>query len=317
MAARTSVRQSTQVRASDTYDDTLDPATRSDLETAAANIQEDLNALRSVINKIMRNALTGNWYDDVPSLANIDGETKQRGLSLLNTDLDDLELKRVLCRSQVLTDISVAASENWVILNVSSAEAPTQVSAIGAGTDRGAVTALSAFSAGAFEANEIIEVAGENAASPKNLVIVRDAANGKPILSSNRAVYGLVQSENTATNGTAFDDVSGGDRVKLSFIRQNAAFDGLEACPVGDIASKTINYVYVFRDRLEDFLESCLLGNENFLTPGVGGGGASIPATKEGQVLYSEDGSTFVPRTPITGNFGWMINEQGQLLVRG
>lgn len=288
--SRTFVRQDTQIRNSDAYTDTLNPGTRSDLETTATNIEEDLNGLRSVVNKILLNSLGGNWYDDIPSFSNLDGETKQRGLTLLNSELDALEVKRVLCRAQVLTDITVTAAQNWEILTVASSEAPTQVSAIGAGTDRGAVTALSAFNGGAFAAHELVEVAGTNAISPKNLVTVRDSTTGQIIQSSGRDVYGLLQSESTATSGTAFDDVSTGDRVKISFVRLNATLDDLEAVPVGDIAGTTINYAYVIRDRFEDFPEDCFLPNGNFVDQST-----AVDVTR--QRAYDNQGTTVVTTT--------------------
>jgi len=36
-----------------------------------------------------------------------------------------------------------------------------------------------------------------------------------------------------------------------------------------------------------------------------------------GQILISIDGVTFEPRTPLTTDEGWLVNNQGTLLVVG
>jgi hypothetical protein len=64
--ARTLVRQIRDIRNSDTYDDTKDPGVA--LETDAAEIEFDLNALRSMIKRIIHGADAGNWYDDPVSI---------------------------------------------------------------------------------------------------------------------------------------------------------------------------------------------------------------------------------------------------------
>ncbi len=46
-------------------------------------------------------------------------------------------------------------------------------------------------------------------------------------------------------------------------------------------------------------------------------GGGSLPsATAVGQVLFSEDGSTFTVEDPVTSCNGWLVNEDGQHLVK-
>jgi hypothetical protein len=48
---------------------------------------------------------------------------------------------------------------------------------------------------------------------------------------------------------------------------------------------------------------------------GEGGGGVPIAAQTVGQVLFSINGSTFTPSLPITSNQGWLVNDQGILVV--
>lgn len=277
--ARSLLRQDTQIHNSEAYDDTV--AAGATLESAAVTLEDDLNALRSQVNRILDATGGGNWYDAISTV-----NSKTRSLLQLNTDLDDLEEKKILCRANVLTDVSVPAAQNWVILDVSSSEAPTQVAAV-ALTQNGAVVAQSALSAGAFDVHEVIEIAGPDATNPKNLVIVRAAADGQVIQSAGRDVFGLLQYESTGADGGSFDDVSGGNRAKISFVRMNATYDDLEAVPVGDIASTDVNYHYVYRNNLDNLTEDCTLSNLNFVDQS-----ASIDVTR--QNAYDNQGTASV-----------------------
>lgn len=44
---------------------------------------------------------------------------------------------------------------------------------------------------------------------------------------------------------------------------------------------------------------------------------SSLSATAVGQILISLDGSTFEPHLPLTSEDGWLVNEDGELLVVG
>lgn len=255
--ARTFIRQDTQVRNSDAYDDTL--AAGVTLESGSTEIERDLNALRSQTKRAIYADSAGDWYADIPTV-----NGKKRAISALNTDLDDIEEKKFLFRAQILTDISVTAAQNWEILSVAGSETPTVVRAT-ALTVNGAVTAASAFSGAGFNVHELVEISGFDATTPKNLCAVRDSTTGQIIQSSGRDIYALLQAESTGTDGTAFNDTSGGNRAKLSFVRMTAALDDLEACPVADIAGKTINYVYVRRINLDAIPEQAFLSDSVFI----------------------------------------------------
>jgi hypothetical protein len=43
----------------------------------------------------------------------------------------------------------------------------------------------------------------------------------------------------------------------------------------------------------------------------------NVVATRVGQVLYSKDGTDFVPTTPLCGATGWLSNNDGTLLYPG
>ena len=254
--ARTFIRQETQIRNSDDYDDTI--AAGASLETQT-HIEGDLNALRSQLKRAIWDDGAGNWYDDIPTI-----NSKKRAIRDLNFDLDDLESKKMLFRATLLTDITVTALQNWELLAVASSETPSVVAAVATTVD-GAVVAQSALNGAGFNVHELIELSGAVATQPKNLVVVRDAATGQVIQSSGRDVFGLLQYESTGVDGAAFDDVSAGNRAKISFVRMNATFDDIEACPVGDIAGKTINYTYVRRFQLDNIPEDCFISDATFV----------------------------------------------------
>ncbi len=244
---RTFIRQETQVRNSDTYDDTL--AAGSTLESAPTDIEDDLNSIRSQLKRAIWDDGAGNWYDDIQTV-----NAKKRAIRDLNVDLDDIEEKRLLFRAQVMTDITVGAGENWYVLDVAASEAPTVTAAVGAGTAEGAVVALLAGASGSASLNE---VGGPDAISPKNLVLIRDAVTGDPISSSSRQVFGLLQAESIVVDGDTFDDTT--KQVQISFVRINGTGDDLEACPVADIENQVINYSYIRRVKFDSVPEVAFL----------------------------------------------------------
>lgn len=151
------------------------------------------------------------------------------------------------------------AGANFVVLDDSASEAPSRDVAI-VSTTKGAVCAE--IGAGDLGSNQLDEVTGVNALNPHNLCIIMDAATGDPIKSSNRQVYALLQVEDGAVDGDPFDDVD--NQGQLSFVRPNAAYDDLEACPIADIESLDIIYAYADREALSlwdpsDFRRSSVL----------------------------------------------------------
>lgn len=273
--ARTFIRQISQIRNSDTYDDTL--AAGSSLESGAASIEGDLNSLRSQAKRALWADAVGDWFSDINTPSTFEGGAK-RGIRELNQQLHDLERKRVLRSRLSLADVVVSAAQNWEILLLAELPGNT-TAAVGAVTTLGTVVADNS---GGFGAHSLVEVAGSSAIQPKNLVEIVDATTRDPILSSGRTIYGLLQSEN-ATDGFTMTGTTP-DRVQISFVRINATGDDLEACPVGDIAGKTINYAYAERVAMEDLSEQDFLRGAATDTPAAG--------TVTRQVGYDNQGTT-------------------------
>lgn len=111
--SRTFIRQETQVRNSDAYDDTVTPSLAA-YETNPTNLQEDLTNVRSQLQNIInRNGASfpaGDWYSDLTAPGTFEGGIK-RGVDKLNLELHELERKRVLVASdKFLTDIVVGVA---------------------------------------------------------------------------------------------------------------------------------------------------------------------------------------------------------------
>jgi len=105
--ARTFIRQDNQVQSSDVYDDTIAP-TLAAFETNPANIEEDLNNIRSMLSHLL-DVQVGNWYDVINTPSTLETGS-QRGVSDLNTALHAVEKKRILRCVHSLVDVSVPAS---------------------------------------------------------------------------------------------------------------------------------------------------------------------------------------------------------------
>lgn len=249
MVGRSWIRPVIQIQELDTFEDNRTTGAAM-VGAGAGNMEEVLNNIHTMLRS---NSGAANWYDPAT-----------RSNETLNTDLQALEQKPIPCRTRVLTSITVPASANFKVLSVSGSEAPTRPAAVGLATE-GAIVAQSALNGAGFAAHELIEVAGADAIGPQNLLEVRSASTGQRLQSSGRDIFGLLQYESTGADGAAFDDVSGGARVKISFVRMTAGLNDLEACPVADIENQAISYQYFDRRQLSTIPAACLFGNGAFL----------------------------------------------------
>lgn len=269
-SARTFVRQDTQVRSSDVYDDTIVPSEAA-FETNPVHIETDLNNIRSAHKNLKG---TTNWWD-----------TPTRDVETINTAVDGIENSVILCNASVLTNITVPGGQNWKILSVAGSEAPTENAAVGATTE-GAVVAQSALSGAGFDVAEAaLVVAGPDPLSPLNRLIIRDAVTKQPIQSSDRDVFGLLQYESTGVDGAAFNDTVSGNRVKITFVRINAGGTAYEVVPVADIAGRVIEYNYHFNRLFKNLDRNCFVSSRGFVDQT-----ASIDVTRKN--AYDNQGTT-------------------------
>lgn len=256
--SRTFIRPSTQIRKSDVYDGTLAPGAA--LESGATSLEDDLNALRSMTSLLL-DAQAGNWYDDLSTPATFEDGAK-RGVQTLNQDLHDLEKKRVLVDTFNLNDVVVLPGKDVVILDATELLPPGGVLAVGEVTTLGAVASAHG---GTFGDHSLTVVAGANTLSPKNLTPIVDSVTHDPIMSDNRVIWGLLQSESGVDGSTA--SLTTPNRVQISFVRQNAAGNDLEAVPIADIESKTVHYSARVRKSLSGLNEQDFLKGAHVDTP--------------------------------------------------
>ena len=95
---RNILRQLTQIRASDTYDDSVSPSL-ANYETNPSSVEDNLNHLRSAVQNLLNRSgasfPTGNWYDDLTQPTTLENGTI-RGVDAINDALHQVEKKRVL-----------------------------------------------------------------------------------------------------------------------------------------------------------------------------------------------------------------------------
>lgn len=283
---RTFLQQETQIRASLVADRTDNVApTEANFETNATSLLDDINNISSQLSNLL-DGQAGDWYDDLNTPVTLDTGA-QRGVNDLNSALHLLEKKRIIRNVHNLTDITVPATQNYVVLG--TGELPAQTTAA-----RGTTTTLGTIYAphtGPFStAHSLAQELGSNALNPKNLLVIVDGSTRDPILSDNRQVFGLLTGEGGVTDGGTITDTTT-TRVQINFVRQNATGDALEAAPVGDVQNLVINYCSRERVRLEDLNEMDFLRGA-IVDVGAGVGNLTLQAAVDQQGTTPVDVTT-------------------------
>jgi len=254
--------------------------TEAAFETNPANIEDDLNNVRSQLHNLMKNH-AGNWWDDLNTPSTLDTGS-QRGVNDLNTDLHAVEKKRVLSCIWNLHSVTGGALQG-VVLGASDLPA-NLIAAVGAVTTIGTVVAT-ATTFTTFSAADV--VAGASSISPKNMVELVDSATRDPILdTSGRRIYGLLQGESGLTDGDTITSTTT-NRVQISYVVIVAGVLTLAAAT--EMSGVTFDYCSVERKRLEDLTEEEFLRGANVDVPG----GTSVTR----QVAYDNQGTTPVDLT--------------------
>lgn len=263
-----------QLRKTDNPDDTLAAASISSIESNAVDHYDFLTGVLSQLKRVLHGSDSGNWHDDVESVGDSLKDLAARAT---------LEGKNVLSNRLIISNVTVANGANFQALT--GANKPDKNIAYGASAQGGVCAQL----AGAIGSHDLAEIAGAHATKPKNLVHVFDGATGDPILSSGRRVYGLLQVGSLATDGNAYGD-TGNDQGQISFVRHNATYSDLEACPVADIEDQVVKYSFSWREDLNDLPEEFFRGDlesaDDVASPSV-----SLDAAYDGGVFMEVDGS--------------------------
>ena len=281
---RTFVRQITQIRNSDLYDDTIVPSQPA-FETAPVEVERDLNNLRSIIHEL-RDVRSSDWWRPLTAATGFESGTA-RGVQNLNQALHNLERKRLLKRVRMTgVDVTGGASQ-LVVLGVGKLPSVT-TAAVGAVTTTGTIVAQASVFGTASALNV---VTGSNALQPKNLVRLVSGTTGDAINDAQgREIFGLLQSE-SGTNGHTISDI-GPNRVQISYVVRNATNDGLILAAAGSMSGVIFDYAYIRRDALADCPEEAFLGDD------FADAGASIIGL---QTAYNNQGST--PVNVVTDTF--------------
>jgi hypothetical protein len=304
----TLLRQDEDIRKSDSYDDSVAP-TEAAYETNPADIEDDLNNVRSAINNLLNrdgaSFPTADWFDDLAAPTALETGTA-RGIQATNDALHLLEKKRVLKCLWTLNSISIAlAGDTFDILGGTELPGNTQAR-VGASTDLGTVTADNS---GGFGAHSLAEVSGTSALRPKNLVQIVDAVTRDPVLDAGDKIYGLLQSE-SATDHTITATTP--NRVQISFVKINGAGNDLIAITSGAMDGVSYDYCYVERVRFEDLTEEDWLGNAEIDVPA--GATVTRQSAYDGQGVTVVDTTTNATLDLGTGLF-WEIGDDDSLTM--
>lgn len=275
---RTFIRQDTQIRRSDTYDDTVAPSLAA-YETNPVNVEDDLNNVRSML-AYLKDIQSGNWYDAQTAPSTLEAGVL-RGVDDLNDALHLVEKQRVGKRTWGIKSISGGALQGVIL---GAGELPTNTTAaIGAVTTLGAICAT-ATTFGTFSASDV--VSGPTAINPLNLVMIVDSATRDPILdASDRRVYGLLQVE-SAVDGSTITATTP-NRAQLSYVV--VAAGALQLAAAGTMTGVTFDYDTPERTRLEDLVVADWLGGADVDVP--------AGATVTRQNAYDNQGTTPVDVT--------------------
>lgn len=139
---------------------------------------------------------------------------------------------------------------------------------------------------GGLGAHALDEVAGANAVSPKNLVVIRDGSTRDPIQDSGAEVFGLLQVSDQAVDGGNADDYK--NLFQVSFVKRSG--DDLVAAEVSSVSLKVIEYMYVRRNDLYSLGEQDYLGDGVFSDMGAAVG-ISLDSAYDGGTIISVDGN--------------------------
>lgn len=201
---RTFIRQDTQIRSSDAYDDTIAPSLAA-FETNPTEIEGDLNSIRSMLSHLL-DVQVGDWYDVIGTPSALESGS-QRGVSDLNDALHLLEKKRVLRAVKLLTDVTVPTA----------VAASATLTSSGAYTDGETVVITGPGGARTYtfktpfvDAADNVDASGTIAQTHENL---RRAINGDGVAGTNygtgTAVNADVTAADTATTNVITAAVSG------------------------------------------------------------------------------------------------------------
>jgi hypothetical protein len=284
----------------DSFDDTLNAAAIAGIESSAVTHADFWTGVLSQVKRILWGSNTGNWHDDPTDFTGIDGTLT----ALANRAT--LEGKQALVYRMNINDVTVAHGANFQALTGSTK--PDKNIAISV-SNQGGVTAQLA---GSIGSHSLDEIAGSNPLRPKSIVAVFEADSGDPILSSGRRVWGLLQVGSAATDGNPFGD-SGNDQGQISFVRANATYDDLEACPVADIEDQDIIYAFTWREDLDDLPEEFFRGELESADPQPGVT-VSLDSAYDGGYYMTVDGSDVDIRLDDTKSWVFRAGSGGAVL---
>lgn len=262
--ARTFLSQPEQIFSTETFRDDLTTGTPM---LTSANLESDLNNIRTQVRQVLWAGVSGSWYNpistSVSGTLSTSGEhgvqeaRVARGINTINTDLTAVEQHRFMFRRQVQNLVIINSSSNYAELSVSIGNAPISPAAA-TGFATGSVVAGTPFGV-----HSMALISGSALTLPKNLVIVKDAYTNDTLSDiDGKEIFGLLQAETAVVNGDIFNDTTG--RTQISFVK---AFTSSSLAPasISAVGGKHIVYQHPFRSALESIPDDAYLTDTIFV----------------------------------------------------
>jgi hypothetical protein len=182
--------------------------------------------------------------------------------------------------------VTVPAGQNYTTLT--GAAKPGYNIAIGASV-LGAITARLAGSVGSNQ----VTAATDNG----NLCNIRSASTYEALATGGCRIYALLQAGSSATDATAFAD-TGNNLGQVSFVYWNSSAGAWTACPIGDIAGKSIQIFFRRREQTITAPEQAF--SQDFLSESESVFGRNYAYASTVGTTQATTGTTFATRLTLT-----------------
>lgn len=299
------ITQEEQVRNSDSYDDTLSAGSGLELAENAGNLQDDLNALRSQVRRIIKGT-GGDWYS-----------------ALLNDfGLDQIHDKPFVFRMPLrptganAANFTLGGAAGGVLTPNTQYPGGSGTVAVGGGSteDGGFQVADEAnFTVAGALGVGLSQVADPNGAILNSVDIIDAATNAAPKTVNDEVIFGLLQVVTGTADGAAIGG-AGSENVQISFVYIDKATDAITATT---LPAGTYHYAPA---RLHTFYS---LARGVMLTPGgaVADAGATVPKLPfveieiTGTKPNADDPFTITTGTFVTAGAQTVVSSDGTVAL--
>jgi len=260
------------------------------IEREPYSLEDDINYTRTD-RKLIKG--TANWYDPIPTYVRPTDTLTDVDANLTNIAGNTLDA-RAFIDSHFQESVSVSAGNEFItLIDVGNLKHADSVDTTG-------VPIIDGYDAGNFRQAFVVITDGYGA----GLQVLNGTNTGDMVVGMTRE-----------GSSTSPDSV---EVVFYSVERGDLDLSSLSLYTWESAQPSIINVCFGFRDLLSDIEETALRSSliKNALKVGSGGGSLPTP-DEECQVLYAVSPTAFTSELPLTSPNGWLVNDDGCLLVIG